>query len=379
MIIKNAKIVCEDKIIDGYIEFDEVKILKISSGLCSKKGFDAKGLYLLPAFFDSHTHGGYGFDFNQMVTKNYTKDYKNYLDNISKEGVAIVVGTTVTCPKEELIKISSNFNDSKTLDLNNIVKGWYIEGPFISKEKKGAHNEKYICPIDLSITKKIVENTKDLIKVIAIAPEVGNNLKDIKILKKDFIVAVGHSNASSEITEEAFKNGASRVTHLYNQTSMFHHRQPGIINAAINNNNLMCELVTDGFHVQPTVLLNTYNMLCTNQIMIITDSLGCKGLKNGDYMLGDLKIEKKDNVCYIKGTNTLAGTTMPFNLQAQVFGKLTKCNMIEFAKFTSSNAARNLKIDTKIGKIEKGLNSSFVLINNNYELKHTIINGNFIK
>jgi N-acetylglucosamine-6-phosphate deacetylase len=123
MIISNAKLVFENKIIDGYIEFNDEKIVEIKEGQTSKSSYDAKGLYLLPAFVDSHTHGGYGFDFNMLINNQHNKDMLHYLSQINKEGIGSILLTTITCSDKDLNAIARNYKNIKQNDVNNVIKG----------------------------------------------------------------------------------------------------------------------------------------------------------------------------------------------------------------------------------------------------------------
>jgi N-acetylglucosamine-6-phosphate deacetylase len=123
MRIVNANIVLENSIIYGYIEFDESKIIKIQPGKCHLPGYDAKGLYLLPAFIDSHTHGGYGFDFNMLAGKYNENAIQKYLSNVQHEGVGGILMTTVTATDQDLNKIANNYQNIKSIDNNDIIKG----------------------------------------------------------------------------------------------------------------------------------------------------------------------------------------------------------------------------------------------------------------
>jgi N-acetylglucosamine-6-phosphate deacetylase len=123
MIISNAKIVLENQIIVGYVEFDNEKIFSINDGKTSKKSFDAKGLYLLPAYIDSHTHGGYGFDFNMLANKSNIAEMKIYLNKIHCEGVGSVLMTTVTCSDRDLDNLAQNYRYLKKYDTRNLIKG----------------------------------------------------------------------------------------------------------------------------------------------------------------------------------------------------------------------------------------------------------------
>ncbi|MDR0985363.1 MAG: N-acetylglucosamine-6-phosphate deacetylase [Mycoplasmataceae bacterium] len=376
MIIANANIVFEDKIIKGYIEFDNEKIINIQQDSPNKKiDYDANGQYLLPAFFDSHTHGGYGMDFNMVaIDTNYRQKLAKYFKNINKEGVGSILMTTVTCSDKDLNNIANNYLKIKDDDVNNVIKGWYIEGPYISRIRKGAHNEKLIRPIDSKELKKIKETLPDITKLLTIAPEYQNNYLKLNKLKQDFFLSIGHSDCNYQMSMHSFKTGANRITHMYNAMANFDKRNPTLINAIINSN-VYAELICDGAHVANEVILNTYKMLGSDRIMIISDSLLTKGLKDGKYIVWNTKVDKKGYLDYLIDTTTIAGGNLPFNKQVENFGHVTKCSMIDILKVSSLNAAKSLKLNDKIGTLKKGANSSFVLLDNNYKLKVTFING----
>ncbi|OAV63661.1 N-acetylglucosamine-6-phosphate deacetylase [Bacteroidales bacterium Barb4] len=283
MIIKNANIVLLNKTFKGYVEFDQHRIIRIGAGAVADADYDAHGLYLLPAFFDSHTHGGYGFDGNESASLDYVKKVNRYFANIVKEGVGSTLMTTVSCSDVDLQDYANNYPNIKKLDRDNIIKGWYIEGPYLSLAKKGAHNPKMIRPIDLKTTAYIQRKLPNVVKLLAVAPEYEGNLNKLNKLKKDYFLTVAHSNASAAIAEKAFKLGANRVTHLYNQVSGLDHHNPGVIDAAFDNDTVVCELICDGKHVEPLVIKNTYKILGADRIMVISDSLMTKGFADGAY------------------------------------------------------------------------------------------------
>jgi N-acetylglucosamine-6-phosphate deacetylase len=123
MIISNARIVLENEIINGYIEFDDKKITAIKKGKAPQSNYDAQGCYLLPAFIDSHTHGGYGFDFNMLINNQHQQEMLNYLSHINQEGVGSILMTTVTCSDGDLNAIAANYKNIKKADIKNVIKG----------------------------------------------------------------------------------------------------------------------------------------------------------------------------------------------------------------------------------------------------------------
>jgi N-acetylglucosamine-6-phosphate deacetylase len=241
--------------------------------------------------------------------------------------------------------------------------------------RKGAHNPKLIRNINLNELKKISAFTKGVTKILAVAPENKNNLSLIPKLTKEYFISIGHSAADYKTAMKAFDLGAKRIVHLYNAMPDFDKRHPTILNAIFNRNDLYCELICDKAHVSSEVILNTYKILGTNQILIISDSLLTKGLKNGKYNVWNAMVEKRGMLGYLPGTNNIAGGNLPYNLQVENFGNITKCSMNDILKVSSLNAAKSLKQDTHFGNLVVGAADNFVLLNRKYQLKKIFINN----
>lgn len=350
--ILNVNIVNHDCIVFGDIHIEDNKIKKI---ITKSKKEDKSKNYCLPGFIDQHTHGGYGISFDKF-SENISNDLNFLKNKLVKEGVCGVFVTTVT---QEVNKIISLGNILK--NKNEIVLGWHIEGPFISIAKKGAHDERFITSINSDILKKI-NATNNLKKIITIAPEIKENMNIIKNNKlKNIYFSIGHSNADYDTCEKAVNNGCTQFTHLYNAMSGFDHRNPGIVNYALNNKNTYVELIADGVHVNDSVLKETYIISKAERIIIVSDSLSPKGLKNGKYMLGSLEIDKKNNQCFLADSNVLAGSTMKYNDIVKHFFNVTKCSLSEIVKMTSYNTCKQFKIKN-YGKIVEGAQAKLIIL-----------------
>lgn len=377
MIYKNALITTKDEQFLGWIEIDENKILKsINKGKTNLDGFDCKKNILMPGFIETHLHGGYGFSLDDLDNE---KNYKNFLFSLKKEGVVAFLGASVTSSIEklenDLIKIKNKI-DNNYVDMPKML-GWYYEGPFISKEKKGAHEEKLIISINEEFLNKIKDKLFAYPIVLTVDAENKNNLKLIKKYQNDFIFALGHSNATYENATYSLKSGIKRITHLYNAMSGFHHsNQIGIVNAIFNKeykNDIAIELIADGVHVSNEVILFTYKNINIDNINVITDSLPPKGLIDGNYKLGNLDIEKRGNWCYLKNQTTLAGSAVSYNWILSNFKKVTNCSWSEVVKISSYNSARNLKLDSNYGDFVIGKKINFVLVDENINVIETFI------
>ncbi|MGL6125024.1 MAG: N-acetylglucosamine-6-phosphate deacetylase [Metamycoplasmataceae bacterium] len=383
MIYKNARIVTKDFSFIGFIEIDNSGVVKaIEKGETDKVGIDCKNQIIMPGFIDSHTHGGYGFAFDDLGKESFDKMYIDYLNNLVKEGVVAFVGTTVTATLNKLRNISLLVDSLSNMNENlPKLSGWYYEGPFISKSKKGAHEEGLIIPIDESFLQEIKKSVS-IPKIITVAPEIENNIDLISKYQEDFIFALGHSNSNFEQARKSLKNGVKRITHLYNAMSGFHHHDLGIINAIFNkefNNDLNIEIITDGVHVDNEVIKYSYDNIDIRNISIVSDSLQPKGLDDGKYKLGNLPIEKRGNWFYLEGTETLSGGAAPYIYLVKNFKEATNCSLQELVMVSSYNSARNLNLDNNFGDIIIGKKANIVFLTKDIEYIQSFVNGNLWK
>ncbi|MGL5640474.1 MAG: N-acetylglucosamine-6-phosphate deacetylase [Mycoplasmoidaceae bacterium] len=350
--IIDVNIVNHDGIVFGDIHIEDGKIKKIIEK--SKKENKNKN-YCLPGFIDQHTHGGYGVSFDHLSKENFY-ELDTLGKKLSNEGVCGIFLTTVTQDLKNILTLGNVLKKK-----NEIILGWHIEGPFISINKKGAHNEKFIKSIDSKILKEI-NNTNNLKKIITIAPEIKENMSVIKNNKiKNIYFSIGHSNASYEVCEKAVDNGCSQFTHLYNAMSGFDHRNPGIVNFALDSEKTFVELIADGVHVNDSVLKETYKISKPERIIVVSDSLSPKGLKNGKYHLGSLEIDKKNNQCFLANSNTLAGSTMKYIDIVKHFHKVTNCSFNEIVKISSYNTCKQFNIKN-YGRIKKGVKAKLIIL-----------------
>ncbi|MGL5617777.1 MAG: amidohydrolase family protein [Metamycoplasmataceae bacterium] len=383
MIYKNALIATKDTSFIGFIEIDDLGIVRrIERGQTNEDGIDCQNQIIMPGFIDSHTHGGYGMAFDDLGKETFDEKYLNYLKNLVREGVVAFVGTTVTSSLEKLVELSLFINPLTEVNLNlPKLVAWYFEGPFISKAKKGAHEGDLIIPINEDFINEIRGNIT-IPKIFTVAPEVANNLELISKYSRDFIFALGHSNSGYDQAKESLRNGIKRITHLYNAMSGFHHHDLGILNVIFNkeyDEDLNIEIITDGVHVNNEVIKYSYENFNIRNISIVSDSLPPKGFRDGKYKLGNLPIEKKGNWFYLEGTTTLSGGACPYIFLVKNFYDITNCSLEELVMVSSYNTARNLKLEDNFGDIIVGKRANIVFLNKDISYIFSYINGKLWK
>ncbi|OYD26839.1 amidohydrolase family protein [Mycoplasma testudineum] len=323
---------------------------------------------LMPPFIDSHTHGGYGVDFSQKIDFD---SLNNYFKKLKDEGVGHII-PSFAATDLELIKNNIEFIDKH---FSRYVLGYHIEGLLISKEKLGAHNSNYLTTATQKTIDEInkIKTSKKII--FTIDPSNNENMNFIKHYNNQFIFSIGHSNASQLQTTQAIKNGAKKVTHLFNAMSGFSHsKNAGIVNEVLINfkeniDEFNIEIIADGIHVIDDVLTFAFENININNIVVVSDSLAVKGLKDGYYKLGKIDIEKVGDVAYIKDTKTLAGSALTYNKIIDHLFKLNKLSFEDIVKISSGNIWKlfpNISTESEIERLKK----AFIIVDKNFNIIH---------
>ncbi len=331
---------------------------------------------LLPGFIDEHIHGAAGYD----VMDGNLYSLEKMSQALLSEGVTSFVATTMTAP---IFKIETALKNVKDYILNqnesySEVLGVHLEGPFISEKFSGVQKKEYIIPPSKEVMDKLVSASENTIKIVTIAPEKSGSEEVIKYLKdKGITVSVGHSDADFETLYKSVKIGVSSVTHTYNAQSQFHHREIGIVGGALLLDELYAELIADLNHVSiPAIRLLVKNKP-KDKIILITDSMRAKYLKDGIYELGGNEVTVKDGKAVTK-SGILSGSVLKMNDAIKNLVDLCGVPFTNAVDFATANPAKNLNVFDKIGSIEIGKQADFVLLSHDFTVSKTIKNGKIV-
>ena len=344
---------------DGMISFENGKLLDI----------DSKVSYIVPGFIDQHIHGAGDID-----TMDNNLDSLYELSNfITSEGTTTFFPTTMTYDvdviKEVLEKIDYCRNNYKT---GAKIAGANLEGPFISKDYIGAQNPQYVLEPDINVLENL--NCNGVIKLLTYAPENDQDFTFTKYCKENGIIAsVGHSGDTCTHVTNAMKYGLANVTHLHNACSAHHHRTPGVVTAAFMNRDLKSELICDGIHIHPDVVKTTYNIKGAENIILVTDAMRAKGVKDGEYDLGGQVVVKKGNEARLLN-GALAGSVLLMNNAVKNFHEFSECSLEEAFNSASKVVANLHKLD-RVGIIKKGYYCDVVALDSEFNVVQTFVNG----
>ncbi|AUB31522.1 N-acetylglucosamine-6-phosphate deacetylase [Spiroplasma floricola] len=377
MILKNAKIVLEKEIIEnGWLELEGKKIKSINRGSTDLEGVDLKNNWLMPGFIDCHVHGGYGVDFESGTIEAFEKFSKN----VAIEGITSYVQGSVTNSKENNEKYLHQFAQfMKKEPIGSKCLGLHLEGPFISKEKKGAHEVSLLEKPNIDSLKQLIKYSNDNIRIVTYAADLQDGSFTKYMLENNILPSVGHTNMRFDQCYKDYEIGFRHVTHLFNGMSGVSQYEPGLATFSLYQDDILCEVITDGIHIEKDTLKLIYKIKGPENICIITDAMNAKGLPDGEYKLGNLEVIKKGMKVSLKSSGVLAGAgaTYDHNVRTMIEAN-PEIKMPDLVKMTSINIAKQLKIFSQRGSIEENKFADLVVLNNDLQVLKTIVEGKVI-
>ena len=348
------------------INFEE-KIISIGGDSVGEI-IDAKNFFVAPGFINVHIHGCAGAD----VMDEDGEALKKICEFLPKTGVTSFLPTTMTMPKEKIRTALQNIRSAKNLCGAKIL-GVHLEGPFVSKKFKGAQAEENILPPDFNL----IDEFKDIIKIVTVAPEELSDFDFIKKCRKEKIIfSIGHSAADYETAAAAISHGASHITHLFNAQSGLHHRKPNVVGAALDSDAII-ELIADNVHVHPVLQRIVKKLKPKNEIILITDSLRACGLGDGESELGGQKVFVRGNIATL-ADGTIAASVAKMNDVVKNFCVNTKSSVAETVELVTKNPAVELGIYDKLGSVEVGKSADFTIFDDGFNIKFSIVNGEIL-
>ena len=366
---KGVNAFIDGKIINTDIAIDGDVIVKIGQGLDIDEPFEFEG-NVFPGFIDQHTHGAGGVD-----TMDATVDTLEAMAvTILKEGTTAFLQTTMTQSVDNIKKALYTLGDYLKKDRDGAtVLGVHLEGPFINVDKKGAQPEEYIAKPEISRLEEYIECSNNLVKIVTVAPEVDGAIDFIKYAKsKGITLSAGHTSATYAELKEGVNAGLSCITHTYNAMTGIHHREIGVAGGSMLED-VYNEIIIDGKHVSFDAI-RLLARLKADKLILITDSMRAKSMADGDYELGGQPVIVKNGEARLHD-GTLAGSVLKLN--DAVKNAITKVGLpVETViKAVTENPAKNIGVFDKYGSIEVGKKANFTVLDNDYNVVATIVNG----
>ena len=380
----NARLILPDAIARGSLSLRQGRIARVRRGPAavskSSETLNCRGYYLAPGFIDLHIHGGLGRDTMEATTDAFRVITRFHLEG----GTTSIALTTVTSAEEEILNVLEAARPLQNSSLGGSrIVGVHIEGPFISKEKAGAQNPKQIRPPAAAEWKKYLR-FGGLITEMTLAPEMPGSLPLIRALRKNGSIASGgHTSATETDLAPALEAGLNQATHTFNAmstaTKCGPYRHAGMLEFALANDDIMCELIADGQHVAPTLMKMLFRAIGSGQICLITDAMAGAGLPPGTlYRAGGssaLEARVTEDAALTADGSALAGSTLRMIEAVRRLVQLAGVSLIDAARMASFNPARQLGRHREMGSLRAGLRADLVCFDEAFRIRGVWLDG----
>lgn len=376
MFFKNAKVFTTDGWREGGFEVtNEGKFGQILPAALPEDAVNLNGAKVIPGLVDVHIHGAMGADFSDGDAEGL----KRMAQYLLKEGITSFTPASMTLPYETLKKaflVGKALAEEDNEDCARLM-GAHMEGPYFSEKKKGAQNGAYLKNPDFAGFKALQDACDGFVKIVDVAPELPGAADFVRAAKALCTVSIAHTDSDYEHAKAAVDAGVTHLTHLYNAMPGIHHRNPGVIPAAVENQNVRAELICDGIHVHPASVRLAFQMFGAERVVLISDALRCCGMPDGEYELGGQTVYLADGVGrLVDGTIAGAVTNLFEGMRRAISFGIDECDAIRAATL---NPAKAIDADCLIGSITSGKYADFVVCNDDYSQKRVFKGGKEVK
>ncbi|BDT12171.1 N-acetylglucosamine-6-phosphate deacetylase [Arthrospira platensis NCB002] len=309
---------------------------------------DVGGDWISLGGIDLQINGGLGLAFPELTGENH-QQLQGICEYLWHQGVDGFLPTIVTTTVEKFrrsLAILGEFQGDRKGEAAEIL-GVHLEGPFLNEQKRGAHPENCLLPLTIDNVKRVLGDYEKVVKVMTLAPELDPTKTVIPYLRSlGIIVSLGHSQANLAVANEAFNQGATMVTHAFNAMPPLHHREPGLLGAALCRSEVFCGAIADGHHVCPT-MLDLLLRGSKGEIFVVSDALAPLGLADGVYPWDERRIEVTGGVARLED-GTLAGTTLSLLRGAENLVRWGICSAAEAIALVTETPRRAIALSTEI-------------------------------
>ncbi len=335
---------------------------------------DAQGFVVAPGLIDLHFHGCCGHDFCDGTSEALSAIARSE----ASWGITSICPATMTFPEDRLLTVMKTAARWKAADDEAALVGINMEGPFISPGKIGAQNPHFVQQPNIAMMHRLMDASEGLVKLVDIAPEEAGAIEFIEQLHRDVRISIAHTCATYKQARSAFEAGARQVTHLYNAMPPLHHRAPGPIPAAVEEDGVSAEIITDGIHVSAAMVRLAFQLFTGARMILISDSMMACGMGDGTFELGGQAVSVTDRRATLVD-GTLAGSAS--NLADCLAWAITEADIpAEVAlRSATANPAQALGIADEVGSIGAGKKADLVLFDSSWKVAGVILRGRVIK
>jgi len=333
---------------------------------------DLRGQWVLPGFVDMHVHGGGGASF----TEGTEDDARKVAEFHRAQGTTSMLASLVTAPLAELEARAAML--ARLADAG-VIAGLHLEGPFLSPARRGAQDPRYMIAPDVAVFERLHAAARGHLRVITLAPELPGAFSMIQAATRaGVIVAVGHTDATADVTMAAIDAGATHATHLFNGMRPPHHREPGAAGALLDRDEVTCEVIADGVHLHDIALRLAARAAGPGRLVLVSDAMAAAGMPDGRYQLGSMRVTVAGGVARLQEDLTaIAGSTATL---ADVVRHAIAAGLPvpDVAAAASTTPARVLGLAGRTGALSPGLAADLVVCDDDFRPRAVMRQGQWL-
>jgi N-acetylglucosamine-6-phosphate deacetylase len=348
-----------------------------------------RGRWVLPGFVDMHVHGGGGTSF----TEGTAEDARRVAEFHRRNGTTTMLASLVTAP---LADMEARAAMLAGLAREGVIVGVHLEGPFLAAARCGAQDPRHMIAPDVAAFDRLLAMAAGWLRVITLAPELPGAIDLItSVDQAGVIAAVGHTDATADVTAAAVDAGASHATHLFNGMRPLHHREPGPVGALLDRDEVSCEVIADGVHLHDTAIRLVARAAGPARLVLITDAMAAAGMPDGRYQLGSMQVDVAGGEARLAadagpdgqaGSGADAGPRLPGAIagstatMASVVRRAVAAGLpvIDVAAAASTNPARVLGLAERTGALCPGLDADLVVCDEAFGLRAVMRRGEWV-
>jgi len=378
-LLTGGRVVTPDGVLTpGWIQTEGTQIAAVARG--DRQGqagntTDVHGRWILPGFVDMHVHGGGGTSFTEGTAEDARAAAAFHLAH----GTTSIVASLVTAPLGELQERAAML---APLAADGALVGLHLEGPFLSRARCGAQDPRHMLLPDVAAFECLRAAAAGHLRVITIAPELPGARDLITAAASAGVtVAVGHTDATAEVTAAAVDAGATHATHLFNGMRPVHHREPGPVGALLDSEEVSCEVIADGVHLHDTIIRLTAHIAGPGRLVLVTDAMSAAGLRDGRYRLGSRQVSVSGGVARLIDDDgrpgAIAGSTATM---AGVVRRAAAAGLPvpDVADAASTTPARVLGLADRLGALRPGLAANLVVCDDDLAVRAVMRRGRWL-
>ena len=373
MFYKNARIFTSDfQFHTGAFEVVDGRFGRILPDEIPEDAVDLQGATVIPGLIEVHSHGNSGYDFSDGNYEGLVEMARFYL----RCGVTSFAPASMTLPYEVLEKAYATAKKLREEAPEGcaVIRGIHMEGPYFSYKKRGAQNADYLKDPDFEGFKALYDGCGGMIAIADVAPELPGAAEFVEKAKQLCTVSIAHTDADYDHAKAAVDAGVTHLTHLYNAMPGIHHRKPGVIPAAVENQKVRAEIICDGLHIHPASVRLAFSMFGGERMIIVSDSGRCAGQPDGTrFDIGGQFATVIDGVAKLDdGTIACSASNMWDCLHNVVSWGIAEEDAVRAATY---NPACAIGADRLVGSIEEGKIADFIICDPGYTGKRVFLAG----